>query len=102
MEVVPHQNSIRINGNRRNKLTSRICHGVASSSFGPLGHVTSSPGHWTLHDGWRISWYIQRSDVLIIIPKDLLVLRFTGKPYVPLALYGAGRPDYFVGYCHYC
>ena len=37
----------------------------------------------------------------MVIPKDLLVLRFTGKPYVPLALYGAGRPDYLVGYCHY-
>ena len=40
MEVVPHQNSIRINGNRRNKLTSRIYHDAASSSFGPLGLVT--------------------------------------------------------------
>ena len=37
-----------------------------------------------------------------LIPKDLLVLRFIGKPYVPLALYGAGRLDYLVGYYHYC
>ena len=33
----------------------------------------------------------------MVNPKDLLVLRFTGKLYVPLALYGAGRPDYWVG-----
>ena len=26
----------------------------------------------------------------MVIPKDLLGLRFTGKPYVPLALYGSG------------
>ena len=38
----------------------------------------------------------------LVTPKDLLVLRFTGKPYVPLALYDVGRPDYWVGYCHYC
>jgi hypothetical protein len=37
MEVVPHQNSFRINRNLRNKLTSRICQGAASSSFGPFG-----------------------------------------------------------------
>ena len=40
MKVVPLQNSIRINGNRRNKLTSRLYHEAASSSFGPLGLVT--------------------------------------------------------------
>ena len=40
MIVVPLQNSIRINGNRRNNLTSRIGHDAASSSFASLGLVT--------------------------------------------------------------
>ena len=40
MEVAPLQNSIGINRNRRNKLTSGICHDAASSSFGALGLVT--------------------------------------------------------------
>jgi hypothetical protein len=40
MEVVPHQSSIRINGNRQNNLTPKICQGAASLSFGPLGLVT--------------------------------------------------------------
>ena len=30
----------------------------------------SSSGHWTFHNGWRISWYIQRSDVLINEDED--------------------------------
>ena len=32
----PHQNSIRVNGNCRNKWTSRICQGAARPSFGPF------------------------------------------------------------------
>ena len=46
------------------------------------------------HSKWKPWW--RHSG--LVIPKDLLVLRFTGKPYVPLALYGVGRSDYFVGY----
>jgi hypothetical protein len=34
MEPVPHQNSFGVIGNRRNKLTFRICLGVASPYFG--------------------------------------------------------------------
>jgi hypothetical protein len=41
MDVVPLQNSIRINRNRQNKLKSGIYHDAASSSFGALGLVTS-------------------------------------------------------------
>jgi hypothetical protein len=37
MEVMSHQNFIGINGNHQNKLTSRICQGAASLSFGPFG-----------------------------------------------------------------
>ena len=37
MKVAPCQNSIPINWNRQNKLTSRICQGAASPSFGPFG-----------------------------------------------------------------
>jgi hypothetical protein len=37
MEVVPHKNPFRINRNCQNKLTSRICHGAASPSFGSFG-----------------------------------------------------------------
>ena len=49
MEVVPLENSIRINRNRRNKLTSGICHDAASSSFGALGLVTC----WDTFRTWR-------------------------------------------------
>ena len=34
------QNSIGVNGKRRNKSASRICQGAASPSFGPLGRVS--------------------------------------------------------------
>src|SRR5205809_2213725 len=40
MTPVPHQTSIRVNGNRPNKWTSRICQGAAPPSFGPLGLVS--------------------------------------------------------------
>jgi hypothetical protein len=49
MEVVRLQNSIRINRNHQNNLTSRICHDAASSSFGPLGLVTC----WDTFKTWR-------------------------------------------------
>ena len=42
MEVVPLQNSIRINENHRNKLISRIYQDAASPSFGPFGHCNVS------------------------------------------------------------
>jgi hypothetical protein len=41
IQVVSHQNLFRINRNRRNKSASRICHGAATPSFGPLDHVSS-------------------------------------------------------------
>ena len=40
IQVVSHQKTIRINGNRRNKLASRICQGAATPSFGPLDRVS--------------------------------------------------------------
>jgi hypothetical protein len=49
MEVVPLQNSIRINRNSQNKLTSGIYHDAASSSFGALGIVTC----WDTFRTWR-------------------------------------------------
>ena len=53
MEVVPLQNSIRINRNCRNNLTFGICHDAASSSFGALGLVTC----WDTFRTWRgILW----------------------------------------------
>jgi hypothetical protein len=49
MEVVPLQNSIRINRNHQNKLMSEIYHNAASSSFGALGLVTC----WDTFRTWR-------------------------------------------------
>jgi len=49
MEVAPLQNSVRINRNHRNNLTSRICHDATSSSFAPLGLVTC----WDIFRAWR-------------------------------------------------
>ena len=40
MPPVSPQNSIGVNGKRRNKSASRICQGAASPSFGPLGRVS--------------------------------------------------------------
>src|SRR6266498_2774606 len=40
MPPVSPQNSIRVNGKRRNKSASRIYQGAASPSFGPLGRVS--------------------------------------------------------------
>ena len=40
-QVVSRQKLFGINGNRRNKLASRICQGAATPSFGPLDHVSS-------------------------------------------------------------
>ena len=39
--MASHQTLFGINGNHRNKLTSRICQGAATPSFGPLDHVSS-------------------------------------------------------------
>ena len=49
MELLPLQNSIRINGNRRNNLMSWIYHDTASSSFASLGLVTC----WDTFRAWR-------------------------------------------------
>jgi hypothetical protein len=49
MEVVPLQNFIIINKNRQNKLTYRIYHDAALSSFEPLGLVTC----WDTFRSWR-------------------------------------------------
>jgi hypothetical protein len=40
MALDPPQNSFWVDRNRRNKWTSRICHGAASPSFGPLARVS--------------------------------------------------------------
>ena len=54
MQVVSRQKPFGINGNRRNKLASRICQGAVTPSFGPLDHVSclgplgARPG--VLHD----------------------------------------------------
>src|SRR5438105_15297521 len=40
MPPVSPQNSIGVNGKRRNKSASRICQGAVSLSFGPLGRVS--------------------------------------------------------------
>jgi hypothetical protein len=57
MAPVPHQNSIWVNRNCRNKWTSRICQGAAPSSFGLLAHVScSSP-----NEAWPggLSWPLE-------------------------------------------
>jgi hypothetical protein len=41
MALVSGPNSSRIDGNCLNKLTSRICSGAATPSFGLLGRVSS-------------------------------------------------------------
>jgi hypothetical protein len=40
MVLVPPQNFFWVDRNRQNKWTSRICHGAASPSFGPLPRVS--------------------------------------------------------------
>jgi hypothetical protein len=40
MALDPSQNSFWVDGNRRNKWTSRICQAAASPSFGPLARVS--------------------------------------------------------------
>jgi hypothetical protein len=40
MEPVSGPNSFGVDGNRLHKLTSRICSGAATPSFGLLGHVS--------------------------------------------------------------
>ena len=40
MDLVPHQNSFRVNGNIRIKKMFKICPGAASPSLGPLGRVS--------------------------------------------------------------
>jgi hypothetical protein len=46
MEVVPHPNSIIMNGNHQNNLMSRICKGAMSPSVGLLGLVTCWDTLW--------------------------------------------------------
>ena len=48
-QPVPSLNSLGVDGNRRNKMTSRICQGAATSVFGPDGLVqfrVSRPPPW--------------------------------------------------------
>ena len=40
IQVVSHQNTFKINRNRRNKSVSRICQGAATPYFGPLDRVS--------------------------------------------------------------
>ena len=40
IQVVSHENTFGINGNRQNKTASRICKGAATPSFGPLDRVS--------------------------------------------------------------
>ena len=50
MALVSGPNSLGINGNRRNNMTSRICQGAAPPSFGLLSHVPCRakwPKWWT-------------------------------------------------------
>ena len=63
MEVFSHQNSIRINGNHWNKLTSRICQGAASPCFGPFGpcNVSDSLETWIKVLGRPLGYIISSS-----------------------------------------
>ena len=50
MEAVSGQNSLGVNGNHQNNITSRICQGAAPPSFGLLSHVSCRakwPKWWT-------------------------------------------------------
>jgi hypothetical protein len=40
MQLVSRQKAFGINGNYRNKSSSRICPGAATASFGPLDRVS--------------------------------------------------------------
>ena len=50
-QVVPYQNTLRGDGNRRNKMTSRICQGAAGPVFGSTAVVlprVARPPLWPL------------------------------------------------------
>ena len=52
MEPVSGPNSFGVNGNRRNKRTSRICHGATTSSFMLLAHLSCWGPLWTWLGGY--------------------------------------------------
>ena len=52
MAPVSCPNSFGVDGNRRNKRASKICHGAAISSFGLLAHVSCWGPLWTWLGGY--------------------------------------------------
>jgi hypothetical protein len=54
MEPVSGPNSFGVDGNRRNKRTSKICHGATTSSFGLLAHVACWGPSWTWLGGYAL------------------------------------------------
>ena len=52
MTPVSCPNSFGVDGNRRNKRTSRICHGAATSSFVLLAHLSCWGPLWTWLGGY--------------------------------------------------
>ena len=47
MDLAPCKNSVGVNGNRQNNMTSRICQGAVPPSFGLLARVPCWPKWWT-------------------------------------------------------